>query len=309
MVADNDLFKNSEAFIRQFDNFTCNQNVNLLFVWNTPNGTQLLKVEHNKKQIIEDFGKIDILNPNNMSVLISKLVYTYPAKEMGLILWSHGLGWLPNDVVNSRSFGNSNGKSINISQLAMSLNHYFDYIVFDACYMANIEVMAYFQNKCQYIMSSPTIVPVYGIIDSSSVKALCSDLALKDRLFWVANHYLENENKSQEASVSIVDLSKYSNLKEMCLNKKTFEINNQNIFIYRFRYVDIFFDFVTLLKPSQMESKAIDDFIIFHGNSKGIESDHGLSVFIPTIDNSDYIKVYNQTLWNQEVHWLDKFKW
>lgn len=66
MVADNDLFKNSEAFIRQFDNFTCNQNVNLLFVWNTPNGTQLLKVEHNKKQIIEDFGKIDILNPNNM---------------------------------------------------------------------------------------------------------------------------------------------------------------------------------------------------------------------------------------------------
>ena len=94
----------------------------------------------------------------------------------------------------------------------------------------------------------------------------------------------------------------------MCLNRTALEIRNQNKFIYKFRYVDIFFDFVTLLEPSEMESKVLDDFIIFHGNSKGEMCDHGLSVFIPTIYNSDYIKVYVPTLWNQEVHWLDKFE-
>lgn len=297
--------------MKQFEDFPDAENVNLLFVWATPDEMKLFRLEQDGLICIKEYGKINPLNSETMSCIISNLRHSFPSKETGLILWSHALGWLPNDFLSSRSFGLANGKTMSIPQLAMSLKDSFNYIIFDACYMANIEVVAYFQQKCHYLFASPIIVPTDGIIDSVSTKTLVSSLPLKERLIEVGRHYLhkyEERECKNHISISLIDLSQYSNVRKLCREIPRLEINETNLFVYKFRYIDIFFDWVTLMKSAKIDTSHINDFIVFHGNSEQEERDYGLSVFVPTSSNVDYQYAYKQTVWNTEVNWLDKFK-
>ena len=271
--------------MKQFEDFPDAENVNLLFVWATPDEMKLFRLEQDGLICIKEYGKINPLNSETMSCIISNLRHSFPSKETGLILWSHALGWLPNDFLSSRSFGLANGKTMSIPQLAMSLKDSFNYIFFDACYMANIEVVAYFQQKCHYLLASPIIVPTDGIIDSVSTKTLVSSLPLKERLIEVGRHYLhkyEERECKNHISISLIDLSQYSNVRKLCREIPRLEINETNLFVYKFRYIDIFFDWVTLMKSAKIDTSHINDFIVFHGNSEQEERDYGLSVFVPT---------------------------
>ena len=114
--------------MKQFEDFPDAENVNLLFVWATPDEMKLFRLEQDGLICIKEYGKINPLNSETMSCIISNLRHSFPSKETGLILWSHALGWLPNDFLSSRSFGLANGKTMSIPQLAMSLKDSFNYI-------------------------------------------------------------------------------------------------------------------------------------------------------------------------------------
>ena len=83
----------------------------------------------------------------------------YPADSYGLVLWSHGTGWLPSDIYSYlRSFG-QDGKNnfMEINDLASALSKYhFDFILFDACYMSCAEVTYAFRGCADYIIGSLT---------------------------------------------------------------------------------------------------------------------------------------------------------
>ena len=78
-----------------------------------------------------------------LTQIIDKVQKEYPADSYGLVLWSHGTGWLPSDIYSYlRSFG-QDGKNnfMEINDLASALSKYhFDFILFDACYMSCAEV-------------------------------------------------------------------------------------------------------------------------------------------------------------------------
>jgi hypothetical protein len=73
-----------------------------------------------------------------------------PASRYGIILWSHGSGWIENGLEQSvrsnarsademapLSFGDDGGRYMNVTTLAATLRGKgFDYIYFDCCYMA-----------------------------------------------------------------------------------------------------------------------------------------------------------------------------
>ena len=96
----------------------------------------------------------------------------------GLVLWSHGSAWLPESVSLAsqratavKSFGldqtmannENHNAEMDIRKLAIILNNYhFDFILFDACFMASIEVFYELRNTTDYIIASPTEVLATG---------------------------------------------------------------------------------------------------------------------------------------------------
>ncbi|MBP1637384.1 MAG: hypothetical protein H6Q18_173 [Bacteroidetes bacterium] len=105
----------------------------------------------------------------------------------GIVLWSHGSAWLPEnaDIISDRdnptqqtnaihsprfrSFGLDQDdytdgaenpvsvrREMDIIKLAKELRHkHFDFLIFDACFMASIEVLYEFHSICNYIIASP----------------------------------------------------------------------------------------------------------------------------------------------------------
>lgn len=108
-----------------------------------------------------------------MTDVFQRAFSTYPAKSYGLVLWSHGDGWLP--VSKSlRSFGQDGGSSgpqMDILDLEEAVAKGtellgkasgFDFIYFDACFMQGIEVAYQFRNYTNYIVACPLETPGPG---------------------------------------------------------------------------------------------------------------------------------------------------
>ena len=94
-----------------------------------------------------------------------------PAREYGLVLWSHGDGWLQTgiedeyDSSRKRSFGyEGNAKKMNVTTLARVLETQdFSFVYFDCCYMASVEVMYELRHATPKIVASATELHVYGM--------------------------------------------------------------------------------------------------------------------------------------------------
>ena len=120
---------------------------------------------------------------NSCSKTVMKQVFNYicsnyPAQSYGLVLSSHGTGWLPtkNDMKGSysrrRAFGvdngensfSDNGDEMRITDLAESIKElpHLDFIFFDVCYMQSVEVAYELRNCADYIIASPAEIPNYG---------------------------------------------------------------------------------------------------------------------------------------------------
>lgn len=119
-----------------------------------------------------------------LSRVIEDTKERYPSDSYGLILWSHGMGWLPADYSFPRSsfqLQKSNhflqtkffstdehiGESsymgcMEVKDLSEALSSDFDFILFDACFMSAIEVLYELRMKTNYFIVSPAEVIANG---------------------------------------------------------------------------------------------------------------------------------------------------
>lgn len=106
-------------------------------------------------------------DPARMQEVFSDLREFAPSDNYGLILWSHGTGWIPNFSDHQvpegmqKSFGLDKYRNVSdycdIDELASVIpDRMFDYIWFDLCYMMGVEVAYQLRNKCDYIAGYPT---------------------------------------------------------------------------------------------------------------------------------------------------------
>ena len=94
----------------------------------------------------------------------------YRAKDYGLVLWSHGSGWIDasSSVSQRRSFAVDNSSSgttrMLIPDMASVFSRYpkFEYILFDACFMQTVEVVYELRAAAKYIIGSPAELPGRG---------------------------------------------------------------------------------------------------------------------------------------------------
>lgn len=118
------------------------------------------------------------LTPGRMRQVLADAETLAPADSYGLVLWSHGSGWI--DTPDSRSpltadlgagaipsplsFGDDYGAEMKVTTLADALSgRTFDFIYFDCCLMGSVEVAYELREAAPVIVASPTELQVYGM--------------------------------------------------------------------------------------------------------------------------------------------------
>lgn len=307
IVADNGLSLQADRFLSDITTYCKNGNVNnkekLVIYINDKTGCYMYESSTNGLMKVWNSHNVNSTDKNIIRQVLASMSCKYPSKETGLILWSHGLGWLPkgNDT---RSFGDDQGFSVDIYELAESFPLKYDYIIFDACFMGSLEVFAEMYECCNYMVSSPCIVPAEGIIDTISISSILQESDIRTRLTQVCKHYADVYSQ-KDTSVTLVNMGEFENVLNACKNisVNTEIMHNKGLLKYEFRNNDVFYDFGSLAQ----EKSFLANFIIDAEKTGNYDSYCGISIYIPQDCNKDYISPYTNTRWNRLTAWIEKF--
>ncbi|MCS2699405.1 clostripain-related cysteine peptidase [Phocaeicola dorei] len=168
---------------------------------------------------IHTYDQENSASPQVLKRVINDVTRLYPAKSYGLIVFSHGSGWLPpHTLVNgSRSIIIDNDNEMEITDFAMALpDHLFEFIIFEACNIAGIEVAYELRNKAAYIMASsaPVVSPGFTpYLLICSISCLLEEAADLQRFAENYFHYWNlMEGDKRSATISIIKTAGLSNL-------------------------------------------------------------------------------------------------
>ncbi len=143
-------------------------------------------------------------SPLRFQEVLEIVAKDYPAREYGLVMWSHADGWIPATNTNYPSFEGpasgsrtqlrpfsfgidsgprggmgDNGAQMNVEDMAQAIADagiHCRYIFFDACLMQNLEVAYALRHQTDYIVASPMAIPSAGSYYTNEVaQGLFSD--------------------------------------------------------------------------------------------------------------------------------------
>ena len=186
--------------------------------------------------LIKEYEEENSASPENLRSVITTVKEQFPSESMGLVLWSHGTAWFPSNLDSYlRSFGQDGNNHMELDDLNYVLNDFhFDFILFDACYMASVEVVYALRNCTDYIIGSATEILAEGFpYNEITPMLLNADVTgIADSFY---NHYNQYSGISRSASVSIVKTSEIDNLADACRNilSKQTEESLYNIDLYQ----------------------------------------------------------------------------
>lgn len=183
-----------------------------------------------KQRLIEEYPtSTSTVDKEFLNGVIERIKREAPADSYGLIMSSHGGGWVPADLYDvyllgedSRGgapsakplfYGQDDADCMEIPDLVDALdNTHFKYIIFDACMMANIEGLYDMRNMSDYIIASPTEILGSGFPYETFIPMLFerTDHKLKE----VCDAYMEYYRDSA-GTISLIDCSKIDALAEV----------------------------------------------------------------------------------------------
>lgn len=103
------------------------------------------------------------VSPERMRAVIADTRALAPADELGLVLWSHGTGWVE-DSGTLKSWGDDSGNKMSIPSLGAALDgQNLAFIYFDCCLMATAEVAYELRGATGHIIASGTELPADGM--------------------------------------------------------------------------------------------------------------------------------------------------
>ncbi|MCD8101553.1 MAG: clostripain-related cysteine peptidase [Alistipes sp.] len=172
---------------------------------------------------VKSYHDPDSSDPAFLKEVLNDVNRLFPADVMGMCVLSHASGWLPTDLFGkpSRSLIDDNGSYMELTDFADTIPYKLDYLIFDPCFMAGIEVAYELKDKADYIIASPAEVVVPGFDYSKMMGRLFksslteADLAgvAKDFYTMFANGVYPNPDYNA-ATVSVVKTSELDALAE-----------------------------------------------------------------------------------------------
>ena len=346
IAADNGLSANANPNIYSMSSCIRSgvSNVNLLaFVDRHDFKPVLLHLHGTSIDTLKTYDEMNSADPATLREIVDYVRKNYESESYGLVMWSHGTGWIPVRQLNfvapnlgyapsrdgnghsasvidmqryplsiqTRCFGLQNIKGGNPSYTGMELDELadalpdgmFDFIVFDACYMGNVEVAYALRKKARYIVSSAYEIVSYGfpyhlvtrdLLDGNLIK-ICREFH---------SYYNAYSDWHQMAGISLVRTDGLDSLascfKKVIADRKDtipfMDINKIQVFD-RFRH-HVFFDLLDVVEKLATDKDSYDEFryqldrcvpfkvstpYIFPGDYDSIKVDKycGLSVYVP----------------------------
>ena len=177
------------------------------------------------KKVLHEYQQQNSVYPTVMAEVYNRAFSAFPAKSYGLVLWSHGDGWLPSPAnisaskASTRWFGQDGTSYMDISSLNTALNSapHFDFILFDACFMQSVEVAYELKDRADYFIGAPNEIPGPGAYYTQLVPTMFSQA--NDLASTVAHGYYDyyaakytgqlgsNENWTMGVTVSVLKSS------------------------------------------------------------------------------------------------------
>lgn len=169
----------------------------------TPQGKKILKSYPNHQNSV---------SVETMQEVMQEVKEMFPAPSYGLMLWSHGSNWFPSDMHQLRAFGQDKSNWMELPELKQVLpDSGYDFIIFDACYMAGIEVMYELKDKAEYIMAAPTEIMGSGFPYSRIISPLFANAVdLKGICDEFYDYYANGS--TPYATIALIETSKLDNL-------------------------------------------------------------------------------------------------
>lgn len=150
--------------------------------------------------------------------VLAEMIDYAPAERYGLILFSHATGWLPPGMLNDPRCGGADTRSIftdgqeemPLEEFIRSLpqNVVFDYMVFENCYMAGVEVAYALRNNTGLIVAScaEILSPGFDPVYRSSFDKLIGENT--DLCGFAEDYYLRRismSGDSRSATISVIN--------------------------------------------------------------------------------------------------------
>ncbi len=253
----------------------------------------------------------------------------FPAASYGAVMSSHATGWLPKGYFSDpgscdgeddrgsavywsprrKTFGQeyySSGaktEEIEIKDLAAAIPYKLDYILFDACLMATVEVAWELRNVCSYLAVSPCEIPGAGF----NYKTLTGHLLqpeVPDLKAACMDYYAAYENDSvYGATISMIDCGALEPLASACrtlfgrYRSSILNLEGKNVQVYdrilSGKYYYAFFDLKDMLREAgateedlALLQRALDQALVYEAHTARfidvkLERCCGLATYLP----------------------------
>lgn len=222
----------------------------LVLIANDPNKSHLIKITYHNGKCYDDTLKTyndgAMNTPSKMSSLLNEVVKIAPAPIYSMMIGSHGVGWIYTGSTSrsmlqsieadrarnkmlglpitrqTRYFGGSDIQ-MNIDDLAEGIRnsnmHHLQFLLFDDCYMANIETAYELRNVTDYLIGCPTEIMEHGMPYYEMWKYLASiqpdyGKAVDGFYNFYSNYEIENV-KYHYGTISVTDCRKVDNMMQV----------------------------------------------------------------------------------------------
>ena len=212
---------------------------------------------------------------------------------------------------------------INIDELAAAIPFKMDYIIFDACLMAGVEVAYELKDVCRYFVASPTEILADGFDYVNMAGRLLSGKEA-DVLGVCEDYYNHYVQRNSYATISCIDCSQLEPLAEAC--QKIFATEGRRDILKALSTTDIqryyrgryhwFYDLKSVLDKLELSAdeeaeldKALEKAVVYNEATSRfldiqIKEHCGLSTYLQN-NGTKYLDTWYQRLkWNQRTGYV-----
>jgi hypothetical protein len=296
------------------------------------------------------------MNATDMGYILSDIVGRTPSKSHSLIIGSHGRGWIPfgaepessaahlgmkkADVLTHEELWEPKGDVVtrylgedstpqnrfdvtDLAQAIASTGVKMEYILFDACFMANVESIYDLRNNAKYIVGSPCEIMGAGFPYANIMPELLKGNGISYDLEAVCRKFNEDyaANPGYSGTVALFDCAQLDGLAQAMKrvnNAEKKEYKLSNIQSYEGLSPHVFFDlgdyvdkmcadeaaksaFNEQLNRTVLSKYTLDTFLSMYGTSGRYKIDvfTGMSTSAPS---PLYRSAYEQTSWYKATH-------
>lgn len=210
----------------------------LVFIQSSQNSGSLYEIFYDKGlgKIVRDpiatYDLPQLYSEQMLSEIFCDMTVRAPAKEYGLFIGSHGKGWIPKNsaslgssstystfsaehlesiwtpapgAIMVRHIGDTTSTQVDTTEIAGALKStgcHLNYIIFDACYMANVESAYDLKEVTDYILGSACEIIANGMPYGDILPIMASTSPLLDRLNASAKAFVDYYKNNRQGAYS-----------------------------------------------------------------------------------------------------------